>query len=475
MRKLRFLYIVLICIVFTTLHSQTLQWSKTFGGNASDWGFCGNQSLDGGFIILGTNASIGPGGTNFYLIKTDSNGDTLWTKTYPGAIQQISTVQQTADSGYVIVGTTDSFGAGENDIYLIKTDAFGNTTWTKTYGGAEMEFGFDVQQTTDCGYFITGRTKSFGMGNWDYYFVRTNSFGDSLWTKTYGGSGNDRARAGKQTYDGGFIVAGETSLTQYGGEKDICLINTDSSGNLIWTKKYGGIGNDEAWDVQQTSDNGFIITATTNSFGMGNWDYYLIKTDPLGDTLWTKTYGGFAGDGARSCKQTSDGGYIISGWSCSFGGSYQAWIVKTNATGDILWDQVLGGFDQDESQSIDQTSDGGYISVGMTRSYGAGDADIWVIKLLPDTLTNINRNKLVSENHIIYLYPNPATDNISLVSQSEIVVKSIEIIDLQGKLFMHQGEVNENFLLDVSHFPKGLYIARINTNKGVAVQKLVIQ
>ncbi len=357
------------------------KWIRTYGGTNYDWGFSVQQTTDGGYIIAGTTISFGAGAWDFYLIKTDSIGDTLWTKTYGGVnIDYGYSVQQTSDGGYIVVGYTTSFGTGAADVYLIKTDSTGDTLWTKTYGGTNEDYGYSVQQTSDGGYIIVGATDSFNPFIFDVYLIKTNASGDTLWTKTFGGADHDKGWYVQQVSDIGYIIAGET-WSLGAGSADVYLIKTDSTGDTLWTKTYGGTNEDYGYSVQQTSDGGYIIVGYTKSFGTGSADVYLIKSNSFGDTLWTRIFGKSNDDYGYSVQQTSDEGYIVAGWSYSFGtGSADVYLIKTNATGDTLWTRIYGGTWDDDSYSVKQTSDGGYIIAGDTRSFGAGYFDVYLIK-----------------------------------------------------------------------------------------------
>ncbi|MBA7530076.1 hypothetical protein ES705_22279 [subsurface metagenome] len=313
--------------------------------------------------------------------------DTLWTKTYGGVdIDRGYSVQQTTDGGYIITGNTKSFGAGGYDVWLLKTDANGDTLWTKTYGGTGHDYGESVQQTTDNGYIIAGYTNSFGAGNYDVKLIKTLMNGDTLWTKTYGGLDTDYGYSVQQTTDNGYIIAGYTKSFGAGGY-DVYLIKTDMIGNTLWTKTYGGVDDERAWLVQQTTDNGYIIAGETESFGVGREDAWLIKTDMNGDTLWTKVYGGTTYDYAKSVQQTTDNGYIVVGETKSFGaGGYDLWLLKTDANGDTLWAKLYGGPMDEYGLSVQETTDNGYIITGWTKSFGAGGADLWLLRIPPTPL-----------------------------------------------------------------------------------------
>jgi hypothetical protein len=283
-----------------------------------------------------------------------------------------------------LAGYTSSFGAGGYDIFLIKTDENGNIVWTKTYGGAGGDFSYFVQQTSDGGYIVAGGTNSFGAGGLDIFLIKTYADGNIIWAKTYRGTGDDWARSVHQTSDGGYILAGATNSFGAGGY-DILLIKTDANGNIIWTKTYGGTNYEDAYFVQQTSDGGYIVAGVTNSFGVG--DIFLIKTDANGNIIWTKTYGGTNYDYAYSVQQTSDGGYIVAGYTSSFGaGDYDIFLIKTDANGNIIWTKTYRGTDDEQAYSVQQTFDGGYSVAGRTRSFGAGSWDAFLIK------TDVNGN-----------------------------------------------------------------------------------
>jgi hypothetical protein len=397
MKKTIFLTVLLAAFFVTAAIADpgdTL-WTRTYGGSASEQGYCVQQTTDGGYIVAGYTYSFGAGGYDAYLVKTDANGDTLWTRTYGGSSTDMGwSVQQTTDGGYILAGMTTSFGAGSDDVYLVKTDADGDTLWTRTYGGSANDMGCSVQQTTDGGYIVAGYSESFGAGESDVWLVKIDANGDTLWTRTCGGRDYDYGWDVQQTSDGGYIVTGYTESFGAGSD-DVYLVKTDANGDSLWTRTYGGSDDDQGYSVQQTSDGGYIITGETDSFGAGSSDFYLVKTDANGDTLWTRTYGGSSTDMGWSVQQTSDGGYIVAGYTYSFGaGGYDFYLVKTDANGDTLWTSTYGGTDSDMGYYVDQTTDGGYILAGMTTSFGAGGYDVYLVRVagessLPDVTIEI--------------------------------------------------------------------------------------
>jgi hypothetical protein len=397
-------------------------FAKTYGGTDLDWVYSVQQTSDGGYIVAGWTWSFGAGASDIFLIKTDASGNIQWAKTYGVTDDDLAySVQQTSDGGYIVAGSTWSFGTDDWDIFLIKTDANGNIQWAKTYGGTDYDWAYSVQQTSDGGYIVAGFTDSFGAGWEDIFLIKTDANGNVMWAKTYGITDDDLAYSVQQTSDGGYIVAGSTYSFGAGG-LDIFLIKTDANGNIIWAKTYGGISGYGAFSVQQTSDGGYIVAGFTDSFGAGWEDIFLIKTDANGNVMWAKTYGGIDLDWAYSVQQTSDGGYILAGFTYSFGAGYSdAFLIKTDANGNVMWAKTYGGTGNEEAFSVQQTSDGGYILAGRTVSFGAGWEDIFLIKT--DANGNIGscsivRNVIPTVNTVS---PTVTTPSLSVSSVSPIV------------------------------------------------------
>lgn len=286
------------------------------------------------------------------------------------------THQQTSDGGYII--NARIFSGSCEDNYLIKTDPFGNAQWSKTYGGANCEEGHSVQQTTDGGYVMAGETASWGSGDYDYCVMKTDAAGVLQWAKTYGHSSGEAAHSVHQTTDGGFVVFGQYSSFTLNGNYDFGLVKTDAAGVMQWTKLYGTSGLEQGRFVRQTSDGGYIMTGIN---GTGNPNIYVVKTDVNGNLVWTGSIGGAMEDYAHCVRQTTDGGYILGGGTKSYGaGGTDAFLVKLTSNGILDWARTFGGAGEEASLSVQQTIDGGYALAGVTNSVGSGWDDLFIVK-----------------------------------------------------------------------------------------------
>jgi len=305
-----------------------------------------------------------------------------WARIYHGSgYDGAYAIHQTSEGGYVVAGETDSFGAGYIDFWVIKLTTFGAVEWQKSYGGSGYDGAYAIQQTTEGGYVVAGETDSFGASNGDFWILKLDSAGAVEWQKTYGGSGYDGALAIQQTAEGGYVVAGLTD--SFGaGFGDFWILKLDSAGAVEWQKTYGGSTYDSAYAIQQTAEGGYVVAGETLSFGYGVFDAWILKLNALGAVEWQKTYGGSGYDGAYAIQQTSEGGYVVAGLTYSFGaGDADFWVLKLGPLGTVQWQKTYGGSSRDNAYSIHQSSDGGYVVAGVTESFGVGLGDLWMLKV----------------------------------------------------------------------------------------------
>lgn len=339
-------------------------WTRTYGDGGDDRANVVFQNSDGDYLIGGKGVNN--------LIKTNALGDIIWDKHYG---KTIFDVQQTLEGGYVLAG---GWGA-----CLIKIDSSGDVTWIQDYGGG-YDLLYSVQQTPDRGYIAAGI--HWNSPHYDWYIVKTDSLGNIIWDQQYGtNAGDEYAQSVLQTADGNLVVTGFT--TSYGsGAADIWLMKLDTNnGSIIWSRTYGGDGIDKGVKVRIVEDGAYVVGGWTTSFGAGNHDFYLIKTDSLGNLTWERTFGGNFNDQVYNMTGTIDGGLILVGWTDSFGaGGDDLYLVKTDIEGYEEWSYAYGGSNDDIGNSIKQTDDSNYIVAGYTNSFGAGGYDFYLIKVEGD-------------------------------------------------------------------------------------------
>ncbi len=375
----------------------------TIGGTGYEYGTQLIQTADGGYAIVGSTTSFTQGVEDCYVIKLDAKGNLQWAKAIGGSGIDIATaIIQTSDKGYAIAGQSNSFDPNSRfDCYIVKLDSAGNLEWDKAIGGTNDEYALSILQTSDGGYLVAGSTTSFGLGWADIYLVKLDANGNVQWTKTIGGIDDDVAFDIIQTSDGGYAIVGFTlSFCNAGcpATGDAYIVKLDANGNLQWTKVIGGADDEVASAIAQTNDNGYIVVGRTRSFGRGDYDMYVIKMDGNGNIQWTKTIGGDSADVALSVVQTSDGGYAIAGWSHSFLprnaiGSLPRglYIVKLDASGNLQWTRTIGEIAPGYILIADivETSNSSLLVTSTIQGIGNGNTDVLLLRLGPNGNINI--------------------------------------------------------------------------------------
>lgn len=380
--------------------------------------------------ISGDKSENSKGGIDYWIVKIDANGVKQWNRTFGGSDDDIfSSIKQTADGGYILGGYSYSKSGGDKsensrggtDYWVVKVDANGQKQWDKTFGGSNYDYLYSVQQTADGGYILGGYSSSDAGGDKsenskgydDYWVVKIDANGVKQWDKTLGGSNSDDLYSLEQTADGGYILGGYSASDisadkseKSKGLNDYWIVKINAQGQKQWDKTYGGSDNDQLYSLQQTADAGYILggSSASNISGdksensKGNDDYWVVKIDANGIKQWDKTFGGSNEDYLRSLQQAADGGYILGGYSSSNAsgdksensrGYLDFWVVKIDPNGVKQWDKTLGGNNYDELYSLQQTTDGGYILGGYSASNIGGDKseinkgnyDYWVVKL----------------------------------------------------------------------------------------------
>jgi hypothetical protein len=361
-------------------------WEKTFGGAGEEIAACVSPTLDGGYVITGaTSPTLKEADRDIWIVKTDADGNKTWDKTYGGTAEDLGmSALQTRDGGYIIGAMSNSFGSGDLSIWviwLIKIDASGDKVWDKTISGARSALIDSMMLTSDDGYLISGVTSSDLYKTSDGFVVKTDGQGNEVWSLTLGGPLYDHIWASNPTPDGGYIGAGGTDSSDNGS---VWLIKIDGNGTKTWDKTFLRESSyDFGFLASQTNDRGYIV-AGTGSTAASKADFWLIKTGAEGNKLWDRAFGGTNDEMLASAKHTLDDGCIMAGNTMSFGaGGRDAWLVKADSSGNKLWEKIFGGAGDDYATSACQTSDGAYIITGYTNSFGNGGNDFWMVKLSP--------------------------------------------------------------------------------------------
>ncbi|MCK4585347.1 T9SS type A sorting domain-containing protein [candidate division WOR-3 bacterium] len=476
-KKVLFTVAVVMFLLGSNLYAQAPDtlWTKTYGGPFPDYAGEVELTSDGGYIIAGL-ASLGAGMGDCYIVKTDSLGDTLWTKTYGDTnYDWCYSIQQCEDLGYIISGATWSFSADSQDLYLIKTDAIGDTIWTRIYGGIGEEFGASVRQTIDGGYIVVGKTTSYGAGMEDVWLLKTDEFGNIEWTQTYGGAGPDIGVSVQQTTDSGYVIAGYTASVDSFDSFNVYLLKTDENGDTLWTRTIGADRHDIGTTVQQTADGGFILAGYTYSYGSGLTDIYLIKLDSSGDTIWTKTYGGSEEDHAYSVQETSNGEFIIAGVTSSYGvGGADVFIVRTDEDGIIKWTKTIGGTSADMGYSVRETTDGGFVIAGWTRTFGLGMEDYYLIRLAPDVGIDEGENEVQIRKERLTVSSNPfaIATRIQLLDACKGKEIILTVYDASGRLVKSVKLTTSTYQLGAD-LVSGIYFLKFAIGEHKEIQKLI--
>jgi hypothetical protein len=382
-RVLQCFSLVLLSIACSsTFVRAQITYEKLYGGANTESAYRVEICDDGGYVTAGFERSKGPGYANGHIMRMNKYGELKWEYVTKGnAVDKLYAVAITNGGSFIAVGSTTSSGAGMEDIYVVKVDADGNKAWEKTFGGSGSEEAWDIRLTSDGGFIITGVTGSFGASFFDAFLLKIDKDGNKQWLKVYGGGSFDAGFCVRVANDGGYVFLGQTH-SEGAGEGDFYLVKTNSSGDVQWSKTYGGPKVDEGRYLQLTQDGGYIVVGKTESYGAGSEDIYVVKIDGNGNKQWENTYGGDKKDTGKSIEPTADGGYIIASSSRSFNWQVpRAWFIKTNGIGEVQWTQNYGGWGHDHGHHILPTSDGGYIATGHFNRVEANSEDAYLLKL----------------------------------------------------------------------------------------------
>ena len=443
--------LTLFCLVtmFIGLNAQ-ITFEKTFSKAGETIANDVQQTSDGGYIIVGTTEYAYGSSGDILLIKTNAYGDTSWTKMFGGFAAEVgNSVLQTFEGGYIVAGSTNSFGAGGTDAYLIKTDANGDIEWNKTIGTVGNDAAFGIVQLADSSYVFSGNELTYGINGYAH-LVKTDLNGNVIWSKTYGNKlRKNYVFAMQQTSDNGFIMGGYENnyLTT---NDEFSLIKADADGNMEWYKSYGDLNYEHNFSVCETADGGFAIAGINFELPGYNYDANLLKTDALGNLLWTKSYGGAGHEDVYAVTSTSDNGFVFAGSSSTFSGYQNGYITRTDSVGNVIWSKTMSGTGYDIFFSVKETTDGGFVFAGVKDEVYGVSGNLFFAKT--DADGNTPCNQTVSGYTIIP----PTITGTLLMNGTSTPFVNTQTPDIRSGL-------TETSLC--CEIPSGLFASNISANK----------
>jgi hypothetical protein len=466
-----------IIILIPTFMLGQVTFEKAYGYSGEESGRSVLPTIDSGYIICGYTDYFQFKYEDVYLIKTDESGNIDWTKNYGNStLEQGWEIRETTDGGYIIAAERYSPMYNTIKAYLLKTNLNGDTLWTKLFTGLGTASARCAIETNDGNYIFCGVTSS--SNDRSAYMVKTDVSGEMIWEKAYAGPKDEWSYDMIQNTDGGYILCGGTEIDP--GFDDFLIIRTDAFGDTVWTRHFGGAGYDAAYSIIQNEDEGnyYVGGLSWNTINQTNFDILILKLNSNGDTIWTKRFGGGSSDKIGSMDFTEDGGIIVCGSTTSFGeGGYDLYLFKIDTSGTLLWSQTYGGANIDVGISVHPSFDQGYILCGYTSSFGAGNSDIYLVKTDSDGLiTGVEENfNFTPTLNLVYPNPNHGIFNIELPEGKN----ELRVYNQQGQLVykkdIYSDHTNTSAPIEIDNLPKDIFFIRIIDSSGkVTVQKIIV-
>lgn len=484
-------FIIFMTVINLRAQNPGIIWFNTYGGDGNEhayWveevGSMGNRGQTG-FIMVGYTGPTGPSYYNkdIYIIKTDDRGIVEWERVYGDDYIDIGyCVKPTMDGGYIVCGGVWDMDTQQSDGRLLKTDSYGDTIWSERYGDSRSELFYEVCQLSDGGYIAAGYViESIGYYT-NIYLVRTDANGQVLWSREHGQAGRiDCAESIQPATDGGFVFCGWMDSTDVDSDLQLSKVNTE--GDIEWTRYYGGDRYDKGLSVARSRDGGYVIAGyKTEGHRDYHWKYYLIKTSSEGFVEWERTYGVTVDEMALSVRQTMDGGYITTGPCWLNQGGSNIYVVKTDGSGNTEWQEIIGENFTEIGQCIRQVSDGNYVITGHADYFGGADEDAFLMKIRPgqvgmdEELSEFTPQSFITRQN----YPNPFNSTTTicymLPRPSDV---TIVVYDLLGRkvetLFRGYKQAgNHQVVWNASNLKSGNYFYNIDTGKNSETEKMLL-
>ena len=458
--------------------SANVLWSGTFDAVYQEACYICRQTSDGGYAACGWSNS--GSSQDIYVLKLDASYAVQWSVTYGGSDSELGyDMQLTPDGGYIVAAST--FGGVDNDAYLLKLDANGAYAWDRVIGGSNWEEFYSVDTTSDGGYIFSGRTRSFGAGGSDIYLVKTDASGNLLWSKTIGGGNEDYGNSVRQSADGGFIIGGwSNSFSNSWSDLDCFLCKTDADGNIQWFKTFGGPDYEDSYSVCRSPDGGYLVPGGTRSFGAGATDAYLVRTDASGNLLWSKAYGGAGTDYAYSALPRNNGGFAVLGYTDGFAAQgTDFYLFFTDSAGVTECNEWTAATTQRDTLPVVTVPADNIASGGVLTNLSITPGNPAVVDTTACIQTGIGAETENPNGNYFSLYPNPVHGKTVTLHFSGTAPRAAEItvMDIAGRILEKintPAGTGNTCILDVSGRENGLYLLRVNTGKKCRVEKLLL-
>jgi len=444
-------------------------WKCVFGGYAVDEARDIAALGDGGFVVVGSTGSFGNGSSDIYLFKVNATGIREWSALLGGPeIDEAQAIVEMADGGFVIVGSTNGGGLGGYDGLVIRTDPNGSVLWERTFGGADWDFLNTVDRDGSDGIWAGGITYSSGVGG-DHWLVHLDSEGEALITRTYGGLGAEETESLKSTPDGGCVLAGVHTTVL--GDMNAHVLKVNSAAEIEWEGSYGGDSLDLARDIIRTSDGGYSILGSTRSFNPVVEQYH-VKLASTGIEEWVKHWGQVNDQEGYEHVQLSSGEFASIGYVSQGGaGGKDMFLLKSDSQGNFILGQTQGG-SQDEFGYALVRAEGGYVMCGVTLSYGAGQWDVMVIRtnevgfttsdFVNEQFDPVSVEELGMDRS--FVYPNPSSGSFTVPDVKDLT--SWRLIDSSGRI-SDEGKLTNGFREVECTSPSGFYLLELFTRNGI--------
>lgn len=428
MNKLKIFLIIVLVFVSGLFFGQGV-FQRTIGGTGVENSLSAARARKNNIIMTGFTDSYGAGNNDCYVVRINENGDTLFTCTYGGsAIDEANLIIETADKGFLLAAETYSFGAGQKDGMIIKTDSAGKLTWTKVFGGTGFDEATAVVQTKDGNYLVSGSI-SVPANSDDILLLKIDQLGDTLWTKILSGSGWDYANDVVELNNGDLVFCGYTSSFSGTTDSDLLIFRTNKNGVVKWSKTYGNSGQEKGGHIHLNKDSTLIMTGWSMVKGTTDMQAALLKTDLNGNILWSKTYAGSGSELLMNIVDLPSGDFIAMGTTDSYGaGNFDGFLFRADSNGDTLWSKTYGGKDLDMPFALFYTSDNGLMMTGGTSSFKDPNGDIYIVKTDTNGVGSCNQ----SSCPLVVASSGFSTANVTFSLSSGVTYQSVSPVPGNG-------------------------------------------